>query len=103
MPRRKPVTDEQLQGLKYFKKFLPLLDRLHDAATVRDTAGNRVLHFDQYIALQRVFFFNPIVTSMRGLVQASALKGNQKGIFYFIGDQKGTFYFIGEAKDVRNL
>ncbi len=74
MPRRKPVTDEQLQGLKYFKKFLPLLDRLHDAATGRDKAGNRVLHLDQYIALQLVFFFNPIVTSMRGLVQASALK-----------------------------
>ena len=74
MPRREPITDEQLQGLKYFKKFLPLLDRLHETATARDKAGNRVLHFDQYIALQLIFFFNPIVTSMRGLVQASALK-----------------------------
>ena len=73
-PRRQPITDDQLQGFKYFKKFLPLLDRLHDAATPRDKAGNRVLHMDQYIALQLVFFFNPIVTSMRGLVQASSLQ-----------------------------
>lgn len=74
MLRREPITDQQLQGFKYFKKFLPLLDRLHDTATARDTAGNRTLHFDQYVALQLVFFFNPIVTSMRGLVQASTLK-----------------------------
>jgi len=73
-PRREPITDDQLQGFKYFKKFLPLLDRLHDAAAARDKAGNRVLHMDQYLALQLVFFFNPIVTSMRGLVQASTLK-----------------------------
>ena len=76
--RREEVKDEDLRGLKYFKKFLPLLDRLHDSATARDKAGNRVLHFDQYVALQLVFFFNPIVTSMRGLVQASALKKVQR-------------------------
>ena len=77
-PLREPITDDQLQRFKYFKKFLPLLDRLHDAATARDKAGNRLLHLDQYIALQLVFFFNPIVTSMRGLVQASALKKVQR-------------------------
>jgi hypothetical protein len=78
MPRRETITDEQLQGFKYFRKFLPLLDRLHDAAAARDAAGNRVLHFDQYVALQLVFFFNPIVSSMRGLVQASHLKKVQE-------------------------
>jgi hypothetical protein len=78
MPRRETITDEQLQGFKYFRKFLPLLDRLHDAAAARDTAGNRQLHFDQYVALQLVFFFNPIVTSMRGLVQASHLQKVQR-------------------------
>ncbi|MFA7235681.1 MAG: hypothetical protein WC058_02355 [Phycisphaeraceae bacterium] len=74
MPRREPITDEQLTGWKYFGKFLPLLDRLHDAGTARDRAHNRTPHYDQYIALQLIFFFNPIVTSMRGLVQAGALK-----------------------------
>jgi hypothetical protein len=72
--RRQPITDDQLRGFKYFRKFLPILNRLHGAATARDRAGNRVLHFDQYIALQLVFFFNPIVSSMRGLVQASELR-----------------------------
>jgi hypothetical protein len=74
MAKRKPITEDQLQGFKYFKKLLPLFDHLHDQATQRDRAGNRTLHFDQYIALQLLFFFNPIVTSMRGLVQASTLK-----------------------------
>ena len=78
MPRRQPVTEEQLQGFKYLRKFLPRLDRLHDHATARDRAGNRILHYDQYIALQLLFFFNPIVTSMRGLVQASGLKKVQR-------------------------
>jgi hypothetical protein len=74
MPPRTEISEDQLRGFKYFKKLLPLLDRLHDHATLRDRAGNRQLHFDQYIALELLFFFNPVVTSMRGLVQASALK-----------------------------
>jgi hypothetical protein len=75
---REPITDEQLRGFKYLRKILPLLDRLHAAGTARDRAGNRVLHYDQHILLQLLFFFNPIVTSMRGLVQASTLRGVQK-------------------------
>jgi hypothetical protein len=78
MPKRPPISESQVQGLKYFKRLLPMLDRLHDASTSRDTAHNRILHFDQYIALQLMFFFNPIVTSMRGLVQASHLAKVQK-------------------------
>lgn len=72
--KRQPIRERDLQGFKYFKKFLPLLDRLHDAATARDLAGNRTLHFDQYVALQLIFFFSPIVTSTRGLVDASKLR-----------------------------
>lgn len=74
MPRRQPITDDQLQGFKYFQKLLPLLDRLHHHGLGRDRAHNRVLHYDQYLALMLLFFFNPIVTSMRGLVQASSLR-----------------------------
>lgn len=68
------IQERDLQGFKYFKKLLPLLDRLHDHRTQRDKAGNRVLHYDQYLALMLLFFFNPIVTSTRGLVEASSLK-----------------------------
>jgi len=76
--RRRIIRERDVQGLKYFKKLLPLLDRLHATATARDKAGNRLLHFDQYIALELLFFFNPIVSSMRGLVQASELKKVQR-------------------------
>ena len=78
MAPRQPITEDQLQGFKYFKKILPLFDRLHDHGTQRDKAGNRILHYDQYLSLQLLFFFNPIVTSMRGLVQASELKKVQE-------------------------
>ncbi len=78
MPPRQPITDDQLQGFKYFQKLRAMLDHLHDHATKRDRAGNRVLHYDQHLALQLLFFFNPVVTSMRGLVQASTLKKVQQ-------------------------
>ena len=67
------IQEKDLRGFKYFQKILPLLDRLHDHGTERDKAGNRVLHYDQYLSLMLLFFFNPIVTSMRGLVEASSL------------------------------
>ncbi len=76
--RRVKIQPQDLKCFKLFKQILPLLDMLHDTATARDRAGNRVLHFDQYIALQLVFFFNPIVSSMRGLVQASSLRKVQQ-------------------------
>lgn len=47
---------------------------LHDIGTQRDHAGNRTLHFDQYASLILLFFFNPIITSLRGVQQASTLK-----------------------------
>lgn len=78
MAKRIPVTEEQLRGFKYFKKLLPMLDRLHADATTRDKAHNRILHFDQYAALVLLFLFNPIVSSARGLVQASSLRKVRK-------------------------
>ena len=73
-----PITEDQLAGWKYFRQILPLLDRLHVTATARDTAHNRKLHYDQYLTLQLIFFFNPLVSSLRGLVQASRLAKVQK-------------------------
>ncbi len=51
-----------------------MLARLHDAGTQDDKAGNRRLFFDQYVALLLLYFFNPILTSLNGLLQASSLK-----------------------------
>jgi hypothetical protein len=76
MPRtRKPrISAKNVQGLKYFDRLQPLFAPLHDIGTKRDRAGNRQLHFDQYASLILLFFFNPIITSLRGVQQASCLK-----------------------------
>jgi IS4 transposase len=76
--RRTPLRDKDLQGLKYFKLLGCLLDRLHDNATARDRAGNRQLFYDQYACLLLLFFFNPVVKSLRGIQQASTLDKVQR-------------------------
>jgi hypothetical protein len=76
--RRPEVREKDLQGFKYFDRLLPLLDRLHEVGAARDKAGNRELFYDQYALLMLLFFFNPIITSMRGLQQASSLAKVQK-------------------------
>jgi hypothetical protein len=76
--RRPPIRDKDLQGLKYFQLLGPLLERLHDEASARDRAGNRRLFYDQYACLLLLFFFNPIVKSLRGLQQASTLDKVQR-------------------------
>jgi len=55
-PRKPEITEKQLQGFKYFKLLGALLERLHDAGTLRDRAHNRKLFFDQYAALLLLFF-----------------------------------------------
>jgi hypothetical protein len=72
------IQEKDIRGLKYFDQLSPLLERLHDVGCQRDRAGNRSLHFDQYCMLTLLFFFNPVVKSLRGLQQASELKNVQK-------------------------
>jgi Transposase DDE domain len=76
--RRLPIQDKDLKGLKYFKVLGSLLERLHDDATARDRAGNRRLFYDQYACLLLLFFFNPVVKSLRGIQQASTLDKVQR-------------------------
>jgi hypothetical protein len=57
---------------------LPLFKPLHEVGCQRDKAGNRQLHFDEYCLLLLLFLFNPVVTSLRGLQQASELKKVQR-------------------------
>jgi hypothetical protein len=73
-PQAKPrVTAKDIQGLKYFQQLQPLLARLHEVGTDSDRAGNRRLFFDDYAALILLFFFNPSLSSLRALQQASCL------------------------------
>jgi len=72
------IREKDVRGLKYFDQLAPLLERLHPVGCERDFAGNRVLHYDQYCMLILLYFFNPVVKSLRGLQQASELKNVQK-------------------------
>jgi DDE family transposase len=64
-----PVIAQNLSGLQYFRLLGPLFDHLHAVGTARDRAGNRQLFYDQYATLLLLYFFNPTVTSLRGLQQ----------------------------------
>src|SRR5262247_4128708 len=67
------LSEETLQGFKYFRLLGPLCAHLHHAATERDRAGNRQLFYDQYASLLLLDFFHPVVTSLRGLQQTTTL------------------------------
>jgi hypothetical protein len=85
-----------LHGLKYFPLLASLLERLHDIGTARDKAGNRQLFFDQYVSLLLLYFFSPVVTSLRGLQQASGLDKVQD----LLGTGPLSFGALSEASRV---
>jgi len=72
------LSGEKLQGVTYIESIGRLLDKLRPAGTQRDRAGNRAFFFDQYVALLLMYFFNPVLDSLRGLQKASELKKVQK-------------------------
>jgi len=94
--RREDVREEDVTGLKYFDKLAPLLARLHDVGCQRDKAGNRTLHFDQYCLLVLLFFFNPVVRSLRAIGQASELRKVQRKL----GCQRASLGSLSEATEV---
>jgi len=94
--RREDVREEDVTGLKYFDKLAPLLARLHDVGCQRDTAGNRKLHYDQYCLLVLLFFFNPVVRSLRAIEQASELRKVQRKL----GCQRASLGSLSEATEV---
>jgi IS4 transposase len=94
--RREDITERQITGLKYFDKLAPLLERLHDDGCARDRAGNRVLHYDQHCLLILLYLFNPVVTSLRSLQQASELAKVQKKL----GCPRASLGSLSEAASV---
>jgi len=76
--KKDKIEERDITGLKFFDKLAPLLQRLHNDGCERDRAGNRTLHYDQYCMLMLLYLFNPIVTSLRGIQQASELKNVQR-------------------------
>lgn len=76
--KQQRICEKDVQGVKQLKQLLPLMERLHDVGCERDKPGNRKLHMDQYCMLILLFYFNPLLTSLRGLQQASELKKVQR-------------------------
>jgi Transposase DDE domain len=62
-----------VEGLKFFRRLEPLLERLRPAQCERDRAGNRRLFFDHVCALILLTFFNPSLKTLRDLQRASRL------------------------------
>jgi hypothetical protein len=90
------IREEDLHGFKHFKLLLPIMESLHDSGCGRDKAGNRKLHYDQYAALILLYFFNPIVTSLRAIQQTSQLKKVQR----LLGCPRAALGSLSEAARV---
>lgn len=73
-PKKPRVRSRDIRGSKYVRRIRKLLLRLRKH---RD-GPNRLLHYDEYVAYVLLYFFNPVLTSMRGIQQASTLKAVQR-------------------------
>jgi hypothetical protein len=94
--KKRKIQERDLEGFKYLELLEPFLERLCGVGTERDRAGNRDLYFDQYTALILLYFFSPIVTSLRGIQQASELKKVQK----LLGTSRVSLGSLSEAARV---
>ena len=89
--KRDKVRERDITGLKYFQQLL-----LHQVGCQRDKAGNRELFMDEYCVLILLFLFNPVVTSLRALQQASELKKVQRKL----GCPRASLGSLSEATQV---
>jgi hypothetical protein len=96
MGAKRELDEREITGLKHLRRLLPLFDRLHEVGCERDKAGNRQLHMDQYCALVLLFLFNPVLTSLRSIQQASELKKVQKQL----GCRRASLGSLSEATRV---
>ena len=62
-----------LRGFKQLRKVAQMLTHLHDVGGARDQAGNRKLHYDDYVLLMLLALFDPLIDSMRTLQLVSDL------------------------------
>ena len=91
------ATDtEHVEGFKYLKLLNKVLHKLHDVASERDRAGNRQLHFDQYVSLLLLYFFSPSLTSLRAIQRVSELEKVQK----ITAGKRASLGSLSEAQSV---
>jgi hypothetical protein len=71
---KKPITEADVHGHDYLRAFHTLLEPLADIPV----HGNRQFAMQQYVSLLLLYFFNPVLTSLRGLQQATGLDNVQR-------------------------
>ena len=94
--KKETIQASELEGFKYFKLLSKLLKRLENVGTARDKANSRKLYCDDYLSLLLLYFFSPVVTSMRALQQASELEKVQK----LLGVERVSLGSFSEAGSV---
>jgi hypothetical protein len=90
------IHEHDLAGFKYLKTIFPLLQRLHRHGCERDQGQKRLLHYDQYASLVLLYFFKPIVTSLRGLQHTTELGKVQRAL----GGSRTSLGALSEAATV---
>lgn len=73
-----PIAQRDVKGLKHFAKIRSVLRSLHCNGCQGDKANNRSLHMDEYCLGVLLYLFNPAITSLRAIQQASELRNVQK-------------------------
>ena len=68
----------QLGHFKQLRKVAAMLSFLHDNGCERDKAGNRQLHFDDYVLLILLWMFNPLIDSLATLQRLAGLEEVRK-------------------------
>ena len=81
-----------IQRLPVLRSFKLLLSRLHSHADCH----NRQLHYDQYVSLLLLYFFNPTFTGLRSIQRASELDNVQKKL----GIKRTSLGSMSEASHV---
>lgn len=66
-PRKPTIKPRQVKGAKYLAHIIDVLRTLHDERP----DPKRRLHYDELCAWLLLYFFSPVLTSLRGLQQAS--------------------------------
>jgi len=62
-----PIRSNEVRGAKYLRNILELLKGLRS----HEDGPNRLLHYDEYAAYVLLYFFTPVLTSLRGIQQVS--------------------------------
>ena len=90
---RAKLKPSDIRGLKHFARIRDLLTVLHESGCQRDKAGNRDLHMDEYCLGVLLFLFNPAITSLRAIQQASGFRNVQEKL----GIQRASLGSLSES------